>query len=116
MLHPESFAKAAVLALLGAAAIAAPTFASASPTSEVAHTKVVHIGDLDPSKPEDAQRLYARIKHAAQEVCRSYQWSPVMLDCYQAAVDEAVAKLNKPLLSALVEHRANGGHGTRARA
>jgi UrcA family protein len=108
MLHPESFKKLAALAVLGAAALAAPLFASASPTSEVQHTKAVQYGDLDLTKPADAQRLYARIKHAAQEVCRNYQWSPVQADCYEAAVAEAVAKVHQPLLSAMVERRSAG--------
>ena len=67
-------------------------------------------------KPADVQRLYARIKHAAQDVCRNYQWSPVQQDCYEAAVTEAVAKVHEPLLSALVERRSVTGRSNHAGA
>ena len=105
MLHPGTFRSLAALALLGAAATLAPALASASPTSEVSHSIVVRYADLDTTKPADVQRLYLRIKLAAQSVCRNYEWSPVQQDCYEAAVADAVAHAHKPLLTALVERR-----------
>jgi UrcA family protein len=116
MLHPKNFAKVVALALFGTAVVAAPTLASASPTGEVRHSKAVKYGDLDLSKPDDASRLYARIRRAAQDVCRNYQWSPVQIDCYEAAVNEAVAKVHQPLLSALVGRHSPAARGTRVRA
>jgi UrcA family protein len=116
MFRPEFTRTLAALALAATAVTLAPTAAFASPTSEVNHSAVVRYGDLDTSKPADIDRLYVRIKQAAQSVCRNYQWSPVQLDCYEAAVADAVAKVHKPLLSALVERRGGSAHVSRARA
>jgi UrcA family protein len=116
MLHPEKVIQVISLALLGSAVVAASTLASASSTEAVQESKAVRYGDLDLSKPRDAARLYARITLAAREVCRDYKWSSVQLDCYEAAVNEAVAKVHQPLLSALLGRHAPAARGTRVRA
>jgi UrcA family protein len=116
MFRPEYTRTLAALAMIGTAVMLAPTSAVASPTSEVSHSAVVRFADLDTSKPADIERLYVRIKQAAQSVCRNYQWSPVQVDCYEAAVADAVAKVHQPLLSALVERHGATAHVSRARA
>jgi UrcA family protein len=66
----------------------------------------VNFGELDLSKPAGAEALYKRIKRAANVVCGGYS-SPMSWNfaeknrCIQTAVDEAVAKVNAPLLTAL---------------
>jgi len=69
-------------------------------------SRVVHIGDLDPSTPAGAQALYQRISRVAQRVCD--QGGPVNLatgvaeaKCRQKAIDDAVRQLNRPQLTAL---------------
>jgi UrcA family protein len=66
----------------------------------------VNYADLDVSKPAGAQQLYQRIKSAARKVCaplngkdlhRMFLWR----DCYEQAVADAVATIDRPALSAL---------------
>lgn len=65
----------------------------------------VNYRDLDLSTIEGATALYQRLKGAARSVCdgpstgvAAYQeWR----HCYEAAMADAVAKVNSPLLSAL---------------
>jgi len=116
MFRPEFTRTLAALAMLGTAVMLAPTVAGAAPTPEVSQSVIVHYGDLDTSKAADIKRLYLRIKRAARSVCQHDQWSPVQLDCYEAAVADAVARVHQPLLSALVERRGATAHVSRARA
>jgi UrcA family protein len=66
----------------------------------------VRFADLDLNKQADAVILYQRIQRAAAQVCSDFA-SPrlfmqrVYADCRQLAIDDAVARLNWPTLSAL---------------
>ncbi len=72
----------------------------------VTQSTVVRFADLDLNKIEGARELYSRIEKAARKVCnraefpRAGQWSSFR-ECYDKAVDEAVAKVNRPMLAAL---------------
>jgi UrcA family protein len=93
-----SLAFTSVACLLGAAQ------ASAGPTAD-SHSVTVNYRDLNLSTIEGATTLYQRLRGAARAVCdgpetgvHAYQeWR----SCYQAAIADAVSKVNNPLLTAL---------------
>jgi UrcA family protein len=83
----------------------------------------VKYGDLDVSRPEGAIVLYKRIRAAAKEVCSPdyYGFSAsIQVDsCIDTSIAQAVAKVNQPALSAVlnakrgrspVEHLAANGN------
>ena len=113
MYRPATFKTLLPLMLLGAAAAVAPAIASAaapvaSPGDTITQSTVVSFHDLDLSKPADAARLYARIRQAAARVCPS-RWEDLpQRGCYDEAVAAAVARINKPLLSARHQQHAHG--------
>jgi UrcA family protein len=70
-------------------------------------SQIVRFADLDLSKPSDVARLYWRIKLVARSVCHT-EMSPTADertahsdDCYDATVDNAIARVNRPALTAL---------------
>ncbi len=100
-IHRSSFwsvAFASVACLLGA------TQAQAADPSGV-RSETVSYRDLNLSTIEGATALYLRIKRAANHVCDEpgvgmehfREWQ----SCYQAAIADAVAKVNSPLLAAV---------------
>lgn len=67
-------------------------------------TATVSYADLDLSKPAGAATLYRRLKAAARMVCSPYDsritrksWR----ECYDNAISDAVAEINRPTLAAL---------------
>jgi UrcA family protein len=66
----------------------------------------VKFGDLDVSRPEGATRLYRRIRAAAKEVCSPDGYGLVAAtqadSCVDKSIAEAVAKVNQPMLSAVL--------------
>ena len=64
--------------------------------------------DLDTSKQADMRELYERITRAAQIVCSAAQGtdevSPLIYKqkCIRAAIENAVADVNQPLLTAIL--------------
>jgi UrcA family protein len=73
-------------------------------------TKTVTYGDLNLNSEQGAKVLYARLRHAASDVCyplgnieltRRRQWQ----SCIDNAVASAVQKVNSPLVTAL--HNVN---------
>jgi UrcA family protein len=98
---------AIVMSAAASHAIAEPGPASAIPSI------TVRFGDLNTASPEGIRALYARIRFAADQVCtKELLWYPTILraqkTCYRAALDNVVARLNLPGLTAL--HRAAVGH------
>ena len=100
-IHPSSFwsvAFASVACLLGATPAPA-----ADPSG--ARSETVSYRDLNLSTIEGATALYQRIRRAANSVCdepgsgvtRYQEWK----SCYQAAIADAVAKVNSPLLTSV---------------
>ncbi len=93
----------ASLAFGGSAALAAET--SASPangaSAHAAVTYPVRYEDLDVSSPHGAKILYLRIRYAAEMVCGSAaSWGKKEGQaCVSKAIDDAVARINRPLLS-----------------
>lgn len=94
--------------LVGLAAVtlglASTSFASASDND--VRKQTVSYAELDLTKQAGAEALYKRIKRAAFTVCGGYDspmpWSYTLKSrCYKTALNEAVAKVNSPLLTAL---------------
>jgi UrcA family protein len=73
----------------------------------------VGYSDLDLSKPAGAQTLYQRIKSAAAQVCGSrghytrLESRKLWRDCYDGAVANAVAQIDRPSLTALHKEAAD---------
>jgi UrcA family protein len=75
---------------------------------------IVRFPDLDLSKMDGAAALYVRLQHAAGIACNSLQSRDIGIAakyraCMQHAVADAVASVNRPLLSQYHESRTNGG-------
>jgi UrcA family protein len=78
---------------------------------------VVRFADLNVDNPQGARKLYARIQTAADKVCggpASSFWYPGQQEayraCYKSSIDTAVAKVNRPMLTAL--HRQHSKPST----
>jgi UrcA family protein len=84
------------------------TALGAPPAADVPSV-IVSYADLDLSNPAGADTLYERIKAAARKVCAplaTKELSRIGLwrDCYEQAVSNAVATIDRPTLTAA--HRA----------
>jgi UrcA family protein len=79
-----------------------PAYAD-SPLEE--RSVIVHFGDLDTNTAHDAERLYRRIKLAAESVCENMEPRRQFLDtaryatCVRAALRQAIGRLDRPLLN-----------------
>jgi UrcA family protein len=97
--------------------LAAPGFSFA----ESAPTSVVRFEDLNVNSREGITKLYERIHHAAQQVCRPTEGPQVISRifwsewnaCMDHAVSEAINSVDNPSLSAYYAAHAKGS--TRAR-
>ena len=102
----------AAMTIVGLVSLANQTFADPvyrpeSPlTPDTATT--VRADDLDLTKPEDIQLLYERIRGAARSLCKVEHSAPWDIkrtlhkrECFEQAVDRAVARANEPALAAL---------------
>lgn len=85
-------------------AAGAITFASQSGGANDGTT--VRFADLDLSKPEGVARLYARISRTARDICGDADGSMSLKQkCVAKTIEDAVSRINKPLLTALhTEH------------
>ena len=90
---------------------------SAAPESSAEHsithwvvTYPVGYSDLDVSKLKGAKLLYLRIRHAAEVLCESTAtWGKKEGEaCVKKAVNDAVARVNLPLLTQYYELRSKG--------
>jgi UrcA family protein len=109
-----SLIRVATLAVAGVLAAAGTTVAQ--PAGAGPRSVVVRYGDLDLQNPAAVQTLYRRIRFAAREVCgpappRELDRRQPWLECYRAAVAEAVAQTGHAGLEAL-----HGGRPPEARA
>lgn len=92
---------------LVSAALAAAFVAGSAVAAPVgAGTATVRVADLDPAKPEDAQRLDRRLKRAAMEACGAYEGSVRILkmaversDCYRETLADARAHVGAVALA-----------------
>jgi UrcA family protein len=95
--------------VLGAATVAlslsAPQFAMASGT--VTKSITVPYSDLNLANAAGANALYQRIRGAARKVCTldGEVWygtqSPALRQCIHSAIEQAVMKVNSPVLVAM---------------
>ena len=100
----------ALLGIATLAALATANLATARPEADEPRSTVVRYGDLDLSRPEDARRLYGRIKRAARRVCDNQPSSDSKRlkeyeRCLGQAVTEAVEKVQSEQVTAI--HRAH---------
>jgi UrcA family protein len=98
--------KLTFLVSFAALGLALATLPAEAKDEIVTQSTVVRFADLDLNKIEGARELYSRIEKAARRVCtgrefpRLGRWGSFR-QCYDKAVDEAVAKVNRPMLAAL---------------
>ena len=107
--------------LLTAAAVAATisTFLACSTAhadtrmsgNEETSATTVRFADLNLNSHEGAQRLFLRLRNAAESLCGDPN-DPVAFDerndilqCQQKAVEQAVERLDRPLLTAIYDQR-----------
>jgi UrcA family protein len=71
-------------------------------------TAAVPAADLDLSKAEDVETLYQRIRRTARSLCKTEHSAPWDVkrnlhqrECFERAVERAVAGANQPALTAL---------------
>ncbi len=98
----QSTAWLALITLASAAASAGPQGAD-----EVRSEKV-NFSDLNVNTLAGVNVLYDRIAHAARLVCAPADESKhrgEFNQCYQTAIDAAIARVNNPLLSAVHQNR-----------
>jgi UrcA family protein len=98
---------AGFLAIGGTALASEPITAS---TTNQTVTYPVRYGDLDVSTTKGAKTLYLRIRYAAETLCESAAtWGKKEGQaCVQKAVNDAVARVNAPLLTQYSQLRSKG--------
>jgi UrcA family protein len=100
----------AVVALLICGAEAA-LFAADASAADLPHSLSVRYVDLNLDRPADVVTLYRRIANAAQDVCGpreltgSHLPEPGYQLCFNDAVADAVARVDRPALSAYHQQR-----------
>ena len=94
---------------LGCAAIGGNALASVSPATVTVNYPVGY-SDLDISTTKGAKTLYLRIRYAAETLCESAAtWGKKEGEaCVSKAVNEAVARVNSPLLTQYSQLRSKG--------
>jgi UrcA family protein len=81
------------------------------------NSQSVSYADLDLSKPAGAQTLYKRIKKAARRVCGpvdNYTHvtpSRRFRECYEQAIADAVAQVDRPSLTAVHREKTSSARG-----
>src|SRR5271167_2451638 len=102
-----SFLALGSLAISGTA-LALPATAAATPASTVSYP--VSYSDLDVSTLQGAKTLYLRIRYAAETLCESAAtWGKKEGDaCVNKAVNDAVARVDAPLLTQYNQQRSKG--------
>jgi UrcA family protein len=110
----RAIAIGAVVALgFGAGNASAASPSDDQPASDGAKQYVVRFADLDLSKMAGATALYGRLQRAARTVCdplesRDLAFATKYRACMDQAVSSAVARINRPLLSAYHQLRTKG--------
>jgi UrcA family protein len=92
------------------AAEVAPEHANSLSTANWSVTYPVRYSDLDISKMKGAKTLYLRIRYAAETLCQSAATCGKKEGdaCVRKAIDDAVARVNSPLLSQYYQLRSRG--------
>jgi UrcA family protein len=96
-----------------AAGASAGSPSSGQPATNASHNYVVRFNDVDLSKIDGAVVLYARIREAAGTVCRPLEsrqlgFAQKHRVCMDRAISDAVASVNRPLLSQYHQLRTKG--------
>ncbi len=96
----------AALATLSAIAASHPATAGGQSGSPETRSTRVSYADLDLQGEAGARTMFQRIRHAARSVCETNldgEWNGrvVYFACVRNATDQAVAKLNNPLVTAM---------------
>jgi UrcA family protein len=103
---------AATFFALSCTAISAKALAAQPAVGEVRELVTYPVGyrDLDVSKLKGARILYLRIRHAAETLCESAAtWGKKEGDaCVRKAVNDAVARVDVPLLTQYHQLRSKG--------
>ena len=107
------FMVAASLFAFGCTAIGGTALAQEPTTASTTNglmTYPVGFSDLDVSTVKGAKTLYLRIRHAAETVCESAAtWGKKEGEaCVRKAVDDAVARVDAPVLMQYYESRSKG--------
>ena len=90
-----------------------PTLTLANPLDDVRSVRV-RFGDLDVSAPAGAERLYRRLSIASRDVCGDeseivdLQQLADIRACRSEALEDAVARVDRPMLTAAFEHHHPG--------
>jgi UrcA family protein len=94
----------------GGIALAQEPTASSQSVSHATVTYPVGYSDLDVSKMSDAKILYMRIRYAAETLCQSAAtWGKKEGEaCVRKSIDDAVARVNAPLLTQYSQLRSKG--------
>jgi UrcA family protein len=103
----RTFAAAALVALTCVANVGTAQASDSEPPA-----RKVSFSDLDVNTEAGAKVLYARLRFAADEVCRPYERTGIMtsrawLTCVNHALASAVQQINKPTLTALYNMSGN---------
>lgn len=84
-----------------------------APQTQVAHSVIVGYSDLNLAHPEGAAALYRRIKAAGRTACgpspdpRRVNEVRLYQSCYEQAIAEAIAQVDRPALTALARSSAS---------
>jgi UrcA family protein len=101
---------AATLAF-SAASASAGSLGNDESVTGASHKYVVRFPDLDLSRIEGVTKLYLRLRYGASVVCKSLEseWFPAEhRACVDKAIANAVATVNRPLLSQYHQLRTKG--------
>jgi UrcA family protein len=98
------------LSLGGTALAQSAAAAEATPASATTVSYPVGYSDLDVSTTKGAKTLYLRIRYAAEALCESAAtWGKKEGEaCVNKAVNDAVARINAPLLTKYSQLRSKG--------
>ena len=98
-----------------ALSLLAPQFAMADET--VVKSATVKYGDLNLASTAGANALYQRIRAAAHRVCKLDYEPPYAMhdsgkrECVGRAIDQAIIKVNSPVLVAMYQAKKNPAAG-----
>jgi UrcA family protein len=104
----------ASLIICGLGLVAGSAYADAPQPTDPPSEHVTY-GDLNLDTPSGAHSLYARLRHAAVDVCLPLQphdfahkgpWQA----CYDNALSSAVSQINRPALTALHNQSSHASH------
>jgi UrcA family protein len=90
----------------------AALFAADTSAAELTQSVTVHFADLNLDRPDDVAKLYHRIKIAAESSCGARDlvltnWTDAEWErCVDVAVAQAVARVDRPALSAYHQRRS----------